>query len=195
VSYVDSTLLPGETVVYRTGLHWKVFGGPGVLGVLWIVTLFTGPTWLKWLAFALSVATAGWSYLRYISTEFAVTNMRVIAKVGLLQRRSLEQLLTKIEGISIDQSLSGRLFGYGTVVVIGTGGTTEPFDNIAQPLELRRRVQSQSITAQQAPLAAAAGARPVAENRAERDCPYCAERILAKARVCKHCGRDVEPIA
>jgi uncharacterized membrane protein YdbT with pleckstrin-like domain len=192
---VDSTLLPGETVVYRTGLHWKVFGGPAVLGLLWIVTLFTGPTWLKWLAFALTAATAGWSYLRYIATEFAVTNMRVIAKVGWLQRRSLEQLLTKIEGISIDQSLTGRLFGYGTVVVIGTGGTTEPFDNIAQPLELRRRVQSQSITAQQQPLpATAAGARP-AENRAERDCPYCAERILAKARVCKHCGRDVEPVA
>ena len=32
-------------------------------------------------------------------------------------------------------------------------------------------------------------------SRVERDCPYCAERILAKARVCKHCGREVEPVA
>jgi len=30
-----------------------------------------------------------------------------------------------------------------------------------------------------------------APPRVERDCPHCAERILAKATVCKHCGRDV----
>jgi predicted RNA-binding Zn-ribbon protein involved in translation (DUF1610 family) len=31
--------------------------------------------------------------------------------------------------------------------------------------------------------------------RVERDCPYCAERILARAKVCKHCGRDVVPVS
>ena len=39
------------------------------------------------------------------------------------------------------------------------------------------------------------GARLAAEAREERECPYCAERILKKARVCKHCGHDVEPMA
>ncbi len=34
-----------------------------------------------------------------------------------------------------------------------------------------------------------------AQTRDERECPHCAERILRKARVCKHCGRDVEPVA
>jgi formylglycine-generating enzyme required for sulfatase activity len=38
------------------------------------------------------------------------------------------------------------------------------------------------------------GARLSGEAREERECPYCAERILKKARVCKHCGRDVEPM-
>ena len=38
------------------------------------------------------------------------------------------------------------------------------------------------------------GARLSGEVREERECPYCAERILKKARVCKHCGRDVEPM-
>jgi hypothetical protein len=33
-----------------------------------------------------------------------------------------------------------------------------------------------------------------AETRPERECPFCAERILARAKVCKHCGRDVEPL-
>jgi hypothetical protein len=30
--------------------------------------------------------------------------------------------------------------------------------------------------------------------RDERECPFCAELILKKARVCKHCRRDVEPV-
>ncbi len=32
------------------------------------------------------------------------------------------------------------------------------------------------------------------EGRAERPCPWCAEPILVAAKVCKHCGRDVEPL-
>jgi len=42
---------------------------------------------------------------------------------------------------------------------------------------------------------AAAAQRPTesrpAEIREERECPYCAEKILVKAKICKHCGRDV----
>jgi hypothetical protein len=35
---------------------------------------------------------------------------------------------------------------------------------------------------------------PSAETRLERECPWCAETILARAHVCKHCHRDVVPI-
>jgi hypothetical protein len=34
-----------------------------------------------------------------------------------------------------------------------------------------------------------------AQTQPQRECPFCAETILAKAKVCKHCGRDVQPIA
>ncbi len=40
--------------------------------------------------------------------------------------------------------------------------------------------------------AAAPPDAPVPAERIERDCPFCAEPILAKAKVCKHCGREVE---
>lgn len=36
--------------------------------------------------------------------------------------------------------------------------------------------------------------REVHEVREERECPYCAERILKRARICRYCGRDVEPL-
>jgi uncharacterized membrane protein YdbT with pleckstrin-like domain len=64
----------------------------------------------------------------------------------LIRRHSLELLLRQVEGIRVDQGLLGRVLGYGTIVVGGTGGTAEPFPEIASPLEFRRQVQMQSST-------------------------------------------------
>ncbi|HKC53154.1 MAG TPA: PH domain-containing protein [Burkholderiales bacterium] len=81
-------------------------------------------------------------WLARVSSEFAVTNKRVLIKVGFIRRHSLELLLQKVEGIGVDQGIWGRVFDYGTIMVTGTGGTKEPFKNIAAPLEFRKQVQS-----------------------------------------------------
>jgi hypothetical protein len=103
-------------------------------------------------------------------------------------------MLGKVEGIGVEQGFIGRLLGFGTITVTGTGGTKEPFPNIARPLEFRRQVQGQVSAADsaRAPLISPAASDAARE---ERDCPYCAERILSRAKVCKHCGRDVQPLA
>lgn len=75
--------------------------------------------------------------------EFALTNKRVIGKHGVFRHRSLELLLTKVEAIRVDQPIWGRMLNYGTVIVTGTGGTKEYFGYIKDPLEFRRRVQTQ----------------------------------------------------
>ena len=80
----------------------------------------------------------------YITSEFGVTNKRVITKVGLLRRRTLELLLRHVEAISVDQSVSGRILNYGSVTLTGTGGVREVFDNISKPLEFRRRIQGEA---------------------------------------------------
>ena len=76
------------------------------------------------------------------TSEFAVTNKRVVIKVGLIRRHTLELLLAKVESIGVEQAVLGRILGYGTIVVVGTGGTRESFTNIAQPLEFRKQVQA-----------------------------------------------------
>lgn len=73
-----------------------------------------------------------------ISTEFAVTNRRVIAKTGFIRRHTLEMLLQKIESVAVNQRIFERLFNYGTVVVTGTGGTKERFMAISGPLAVRK---------------------------------------------------------
>jgi hypothetical protein len=52
-------------------------------------------------------------------------------------------LLTKVEEIAVDQGVVGRLLGYGTLVIVGTGGSKEIFLLITDPLEFRRQVQEQ----------------------------------------------------
>jgi uncharacterized membrane protein YdbT with pleckstrin-like domain len=116
----------------------------------------------------------------------------VVARLGLLQRRSLETLLSKLEAIEVEQDLTGRLLGYGTLVIIGTGGTRESIPRIPAPLEFRRQVQSQIVALDDR--RSSAGAPASAATREERECPYCAERILVRARICRFCGRDVEPV-
>ena len=65
--------------------------------------------------------------VRRNATEMAVTSRRVVIKMGLASRKTIEMLLNKVESIEVSETAFGRMLGYGTIVVIGTGGTPEPF--------------------------------------------------------------------
>jgi uncharacterized membrane protein YdbT with pleckstrin-like domain len=77
------------------------------------------------------------------ATEMAVTNRRVLIKTGMTSRRTLDLMLSRVESIGVEESAAGRMLGYGSVIVRGTGGTPEPFLMIAHPQEFRRAVQEQ----------------------------------------------------
>jgi uncharacterized membrane protein YdbT with pleckstrin-like domain len=83
-------------------------------------------------------------FVAHRTTEFGVTNKRVIIKTGFIRRHTLELLLRQVEAISVDQSLTGRLLGYGTLTLTGTGGVREVFHRVVNPLEFRRRIQGQT---------------------------------------------------
>ena len=196
---LDRHLLPGERIVHRARPHWVMFLGPVLLAVAGLVLgglleYAAGDYWyvgavVAGLALVLAIAPV----VRYATSEYAITDKRVLARVGVLERRSLETLLGKIEAIGVEQDLPGRLLGYGTITITGTGGTQETLERISRPLEFRRQVQGQIVDLEER--RGATAALPLADGtvRVERDCPFCAEPILVRARVCKHCGRDVEP--
>ncbi len=93
----------------------------------------------------LALAAVAWvpAFIRRASTEFAVTNRRVVLKVGFLRRHSTEILLRQVEGITVDQGILGRMLGYGTIVVEGTGSDRTPYKGIAAPLAFRLAIQEQ----------------------------------------------------
>jgi membrane protein YdbS with pleckstrin-like domain len=196
MSYVDDQLLPGEEVRYRAHLHKFAFVGPVLLGLTLIAAGIAAIVYdlmlVGLIAIAIAILPLLWTWIAYTSSEFAVTDKRVIIKVGWIQRRTLETMLSKVEAIGVDQGILGRMLGFGTITVTGTGGTKEQFANIADPLDFRKHVQGQVSAAEQT---RAATSFPAGAPRDERDCPFCAERILTRAKLCKHCGREVEPLA
>ncbi|MGB8274050.1 MAG: PH domain-containing protein [Alphaproteobacteria bacterium] len=149
MSYLEKTLQPGETVIYQTRLHWIVYLPAVVLiaAGLWIllyteihvldmpVTRYAG-------LIAIVLGAASWvlAWIRRISTEMAITNRRVIAKIGFVWRKTFEIDRQKVESVKVDQSILGRILDYGTVTVTGTGSSSEPVQNIDSPLEFRNKL-------------------------------------------------------
>jgi uncharacterized membrane protein YdbT with pleckstrin-like domain len=144
MSYVDNSLIPDEQVVFRARLNKMIFLPPVLLLAISIWLFSYGVPLGGESALAVAILWGLVKYVDYASSEFAVTNKRVIIKVGILRRRTVEMLNTKVEAVSVNQGILGRIFGYGNIVVTGTGGTNEPFNGISSPLEFRRAVQAHS---------------------------------------------------
>jgi uncharacterized membrane protein YdbT with pleckstrin-like domain len=153
MAYVDRNMLADERVIYRTRLHWILFAR-SVLVMLAGLVLALLPWWygldpmasLVGLAIVLvGLAMAVVTAVRVLTSEFAVTTMRIVMKVGLIAIHTDEMLLQKVETIGVDQSIWGRLLGYGTVTITGTGGAREPFAHVRDPIGFRRAVQEQSV--------------------------------------------------
>jgi len=161
MGYIEKTLIPGEHVVYRTRLHWIVMFGHLLLALLFLAlgsfvlvygyrhraTIPLSQMHLYEAGGAAAVVLALVVFLmgsvRRNATEMAVTSRRVVVKTGLASRRTVEMLLNKVETIEVTEPGMGRMLGYGSITIIGTGGTSEPFHKIAHPLEFRSRVQQQ----------------------------------------------------
>jgi len=161
MSYVESNLVPGEVLIYETRLHWIVMLwhmtlGCLLLGLPGLLLLYYALTHAGIDTKTLHVMEGGgvallvcggvailMGMLRRNATEMAVTNRRVVVKTGLASRKTIELLLDKVESIEVSETALGRMLGYGTIVLIGTGGTPEPFHQVAHPLEFRSQVQQQ----------------------------------------------------
>ena len=159
MGYIEKNLVPGETVLYKTRLHWIVLVWPLISGLLLAaagLALLVGGvevhakgiadsavTIVAVLLFLTAVVLVSGGLIRRNATEIAVSNQRVLIKTGLLARKSIEVMLAKVESIGVEESAAGRMFGFGTVIVRGTGGTFETFNRISHPNEFRRQVQQQ----------------------------------------------------
>ncbi len=82
------------------------------------------------------------------TTEFGLTDKRIVSKSGWVTTQVREMPLGKVEAIRIEQGIFGKMFGFGTLVTIGSGGTCRACVNIAEPFDFYKRVQEQVALAQ-----------------------------------------------
>lgn len=150
MSYVAKVLQPNERIVYETGLHWFVYLPALVFFLLALAaaagSLFVPPEDQSFILIGAAVlAVMGlilWlpAAVKRYSTEFAVTDQRIIYKAGIFARHSTEMNRNKVESVDVDQSILGRIFGYGKVTIRGTGGGLEPIADISDPLAFRNHI-------------------------------------------------------
>jgi len=151
MKYVEQVLQPGETVTYATSLHWLVYLRAMVLLILALLVLVAAASVAEpsaalalrivaLLVGLLALVSGLDALIRRSTTELAVTDRRVIYKTGILQRHSMEMNRSKVETVGVNQSILGRVLGYGTVIVRGTGGSFEPIQFIGDPLTFRSHI-------------------------------------------------------
>jgi uncharacterized membrane protein YdbT with pleckstrin-like domain len=169
MSYVTKNLVPGETLLFQTRHHWIVLLGPMLVSLLLglpgvallagavaaknghgdvvpVLESAIGPggmTFLGVILLIIALIIFAYGLAKRNATEMAVTNRRVLIKTGMASRRTLDLMISKVESIGVEETLLGRVFSYGSVVIHGTGGTPESFVMIAHPQEFRRSVQEQ----------------------------------------------------
>ena len=132
MSYIEESLSSGETIHKVFQLHWFARVPMYCWLVLGLITF--GLTWL----------IALYEYFRLRSIEQGVTNKRVILKTGIINRHTEEMKLSSIETVEIEQSIWGRMFGYGTVKLTGRGISDVKFRNIDDPMYVKREIESVS---------------------------------------------------
>ena len=150
MSYVETIVGPGEHVVY-TGKVSVFAILSSLLGGVLLIAIGIGLAFVNPLGAVVSVAgliVIVVALIRRASTELAVTNRRVIAKFGFIRRSTVELNLAKVESIRVEQSVMGRIFSYGSIVVTGTGSTMDPIPFIANPIGFRQAVQGATDTVQ-----------------------------------------------
>src|SRR4051812_24781950 len=158
MGYIDRNLIEGETVVYDARPHWVLYLKPMILTVIFLAIaaalFYLAPESsnpdstllmrrIGGVLIGLAIIPVIVGAFRRSAREYAVTNKRVVMQIGVVSRTTEEVFLNKIESVGVDQTVMGRMLGYGTVTIRGTGGSFEPFERVSAPLELRRQIQEQ----------------------------------------------------
>ena len=136
MKYLKKTLSSNETVVSNPKVSkWSLFR----------------PYLVFLIGICFAAGTAGMSLLTIIfpimahfrrwTTEYGVTNKKVMFKTGWIRRKTDELYTKKIEGVDVVQGLQGRIFGYGDLVFSGTGSQTVVFKMVPNPLDVKKAVQ------------------------------------------------------
>lgn len=145
MKFLTTYLQPGEEIMYRARIHIFLFLQPAILLAIGFMCYFDEMKITHYLGITLlflGLVSLVQRVLVKVGSVYAVTNKRVIIKTGVISRRTVELVLAKCEGIQVVQSIAGRIFSYGSIVVT-TGGATNCYYYVASPFRFKRAINEQ----------------------------------------------------
>ena len=183
MSYAEKNLAPGESIIYRARYHWIYYRTAlalllvsAVFALWWRIAGSTlespGSSAIFGNLALLLLGASGVAFLvrriRNTADEFVVTNRRVMRKVGIFAREAEHAPIEKIQDVTLDQGMTARLLGYGTVILETASERGRiVFPDIARPDAFRNAIWGQS-TAAVSPVAAPVVAAPAPPAAAQR---------------------------
>ena len=152
MSYIENNLIPGEQIVFRTKKHLIIFLFPAIwlLFCLFVSFYLIGNpvfAWVYWVPWLMALYFWAYVGINYLSSDFAVTNKRVMMREGFFHRHTNETRIAAISQVNVDQSLLGQLLNYG-IVGINAFGAYDSFSMLARPFEFQKSVHEQLDKAQ-----------------------------------------------
>lgn len=139
--YADQLLADGERVILRTRQHWLATIATGrtpwaiLIASLLLIFLraLLGPETADWLKTGIGLIALGllllalvWLAIVYWSwyvQDYMVTSRRVLKVDGILRKRSADSSLEKINDAILEQSVLGRMLGYGDLEIMTAAET------------------------------------------------------------------------
>jgi uncharacterized membrane protein YdbT with pleckstrin-like domain len=134
MGYVEQLLAKGEEIVLRARQHWATLVASALTNAFIVVVVLvlynvliripvlTGVYTLLSVAAFLGVAFGlvrfGWDWLRWWSEEYIVTSRRVIQSEGIVNKRTADSSLEKVNDVLLTQSFFGRILGYGDLEIV-----------------------------------------------------------------------------
>jgi uncharacterized membrane protein YdbT with pleckstrin-like domain len=145
MSYILNNLKNNEKLAFKSSqsvkslFFWSfIFGFIGILFFFSKVFTFLmgGIYWSILFIFIIN------NLITYFTTEYGITNTRVMSKQGLIRRDIEEINLSSIESINVNQSIIGRILNYGTIIISGRGTSKVIFKDIDNVVEVRKLIKN-----------------------------------------------------
>lgn len=154
-NFIESTLEPGEQVIFKGRLHWSFNFRYTAWGLFLILACICGLIYSSMLddsnsrgvvnivcivVAIIGLILIGVGYFIRSKTEFAITNTRFIQKDGILNIKMTEIPLFKVETVNFYQTLWDRMIGTGSIELVGSGGTNHRVDYVQHPHQVRNLI-------------------------------------------------------